>query len=246
METGVIVEYIETNGYWAGNRHETVRRLKELKRAGADTLCISFDPFHAEYVPIDLPLSLADSCREAGFRFFLWQERYYSMLSRLNGTRMYSRGELEALLSPGYVLETARSYGLSMGGRALSIEDEYSVREPTDSVTNNRSCNSLTSGNHFHVDMHGNYIPPGCTGITIPLCEAVQGIPEGNYPIYEKLLAGGSAELLRYAVNAGFEVDAAGYTSSCALCCKIRHWFCEFSPSPELDPEHYEQAVKYW
>ena len=241
---GITVEYIETNAYWAKNREEAKSRLRELLRAGAGALCISLDPFHAEYVPVGLPLSLAEICQSVGFQCFIWQERYLPALSRLCHDKIYSREEMERLISPQYILETARSYGLSFGGRAISIEAEYVAAKPADKVKSDQPCQRLLSGGHFHVDFLGRYIPPGCTGIAVPLDEAVHGIPDGKYPVLEALLSGGSAALLRFAIEKGFTVDPEGYPSSCALCFHIRHWLCENAPSAELDPEHYTEAMK--
>jgi len=246
IEADVAVEYIETNAYWASDPKQVESYLRELQRAGANALCISLDPFHAEYVPVGLPLSLAEICMRVGFRCFLWQDRYLPVMARLDMTKTHSRKEMEELISPQYILETANSYGLHYGGRAIGIEAEYSECKPVSAIVNNRSCRSLLSGGHFHVDMFGKYIPPGCTGIAIPLSEAIQGIPDGKYPVFEMLLAGGVNALLLYAKSKGFNPSEAGYPSGCALCFHTRHWLSENAPSPELDPEHYIEAMKYW
>ena len=246
LNAGISVDYVETNAFWAADKRQVESYLRELAQAGADTLCISLDPFHAEYVPVGLPLSLAELCQSAGFGYFLWQEKYLPLLSRLDKKRVHSRAEIEKHLSPNYILETANNYGLHLGGRAVSIETEYSVRKPVETIADTRPCRGLLSGNHFHVDMYGRYIPPGCTGFAIPLDEAVNDIPEGKYPVMEALLNGGPAELLRYAEALGFAADTQGYPSNCALCFRIRRWLCTVAPTPELDPEHYMQAMKYW
>jgi len=243
---GIRVEYIETNAFWAADHSLTADRLKELARAGADTLCISVDPFHAEYIPLELPLSLAAVCHDVGFGYFMWQDRYLSAMTRLDRGKTHSRAEMEQLISPKYVIEVAQSYGLHMGGRAIGIEDEHSFCKPVKKLINARPCYGLLSGNHFHVDMFGRFIPPGCTGIVLPLDEAVHGIPDGKYPVFEALLNGGTAALLEYATNLGFEANSDGYTSNCAMCFYIRRWLSESVPSPELDPEHYVEAMKYW
>jgi len=77
---GITVEYIETNGYWANSEGKVKARLEALADAGVDTLCISVDPFHAEYIPYGAPLRLAEWCRRYGFGHFLWQERFLSMI----------------------------------------------------------------------------------------------------------------------------------------------------------------------
>jgi MoaA/NifB/PqqE/SkfB family radical SAM enzyme len=73
--SGIALEYIETNAHWlidASTSKEGIGRekLKRLLAAGADTLCISIDPYHAEYVPYGAPLALAKLCEEAG-KWFL-------------------------------------------------------------------------------------------------------------------------------------------------------------------------------
>ena len=244
-KAGITVEYIETNAYWATDERQIENRLRVLARAGADTLCISIDPFHAEYVPVKRPLFLAEICRRFGFGYFLWQDRFLPVLSRVDSGKTHSRAELERLISLDYILETARSYGVNMGGRAVNIEAEYAAPKPVASVADSKPCDGLLSGGHFHVDLYGRYIPPGCTGIAIPLNEAVSGIPDGKYPAFEALLSGGTAGLLQYAQALGFDADNE-YPSGCALCFHIRRWLCENAPSQELDAEHYAESLKYY
>ena len=240
------MEYIETNAFWASDTQQAVRYLTELLGAGANTLCISVDPFHAEYVATGLPLSLAKICRDVGFRYFLWQDQYLPALSRLSPEKVYTRSEMESLISQRYILETANSYGLSLGGRAISIETEYAKRKPAVSVADRKPCSNLLSGGHFHVDMLGRYIPPGCTGIAIPLDEAVNGIPDNKYPVFKTLLTGGSSGLLLYAEALGFKADPEGYPSSCALCFHIRRWLGVNALTSEMDAEHNEASMQYW
>ena len=243
-DNGIPVDYIETNAYWASDTERAKTYLRELTKAGADALCISLDPFHAEYIPVGLPLLLADTCRSTGFGFFLWQDRFLPMMKRLDRSKIHSRVEMEELISPQYIAETARIYGIHYGGKAIGIEAEYSQCRPVTAIANNRPCRNLVSGGHYHVDMYGRYIPPGCTGIVIPLDEAVIGIPDGKYPVYETLLSGGSKALLDYAVSKGFKATTDGYPSGCALCFHIRRWLCENAPTPELDHEFYIEAMK--
>ena len=270
---GITVEYIETNAYWASNEEKVRSRLEALSSAGADTFCISVDPFHAEYVPYAAPLRLAKWCRNYGFGYFLWQERFLPMMKGLDAEKVHSRAAIEAGISKDYIWDTAQAYGLRMGGRAVNIAEEYSPRKPISEVANNTPCHRLLSTDHFHADMYGRFIPPGCTGIAIPLKEAIRGIPAGKYPAFEALLEGGVAALLEYAKgcvspdrdvlssdNAGFSqdrpapapcktisaIDTGSYTSGCNLCFHLRHWLSKQGCCPELDPEHYDASLQYY
>ena len=245
-QAGIRVEYIETNAYWATNEEQVKEYLNKLREAGANTLCISIDPFHAEYVSYDLPVSLAKICHSVDFGFFLWQERYLAQLSGLKPGIIPTRKDLENLISSRYIYNTARSYGLHLSGRAINIEAEYSQNKPLKEIINTSPCSGLLSGGHFHVDMYGDFIPPGCTGIIIPLCEAVNGIPNGKYPVFESLLNSGVAKLFEYAQDNGFVPDPSGYPSTCALCFRIRHWLSENNKSPDLDIEYYAESLKFY
>ena len=246
VDSGISLEYIETNAYWAADEAKTEQRLRELMRAGVDTLCISVDPFHAEYVPVERPLLLAKTCDRMGMGYFLWQQKFLSALSRLDTSKSHSRDQLEREISPSYIADTANSYGMRFGGRTLNIEMEYSPHRPFGEVLSSSPCRGLMMGDHFHVDMYANYIPPGCTGIKIPLSDAVNGFPRRKYPVIDALLHSGAAGLYDYVKPLGFTSDLAGYTSNCAMCFFMRHWLSVNVPHNELDAEHYEASFTYY
>ena len=244
---GITVDYIETNGYWATDENQTVERLRQLSAVGADSLCISVDPFHAEYVPYSLPLNLANYCRKSGFGYFLWQERFLPMLKSADGSTAHERVTLEKDISPNYIRDTSQAYGLRMGGRAVNIEKEYSTLKPLKDLLTSEPCRGLISVNHFHIDMYGRFIPPGCTGFAIPMNEMMEGLSAGKYPVFEILLSHGIKGLADFATQTkGFAPDSRGYTSRCALCFHIRHWLAKHGDFSELDLEHYEHSLLYY
>jgi len=243
-DEGISLEYVETNAYWVNDNVAGV--LKRLLDAGVDTLCISVDPFHAEYVPYGHPLKLAELCGRAGMGHFLWRREFVPALSRLDASKKHTRSDMERELSKDYIRDTARAYGIGYGGRAVNIEMAYSPRRPADELADGRPCRRLTSGDHFHADLYGRYIPPGCTGIALPLDEAVSELIPGRYPIFEALYESGVRGLLNHAGHKGFVPDPGGYSSACALCFYIRCWLTQNAPSPELDAEHYTAALAYY
>lgn len=241
---GLPVDYIETNACWATDEATIAQYFDALHKVGDFALCISLDPFHAEYIPHAFPLRLANACRKYGIDHFLWQQKFANTLRNVDPDTAHSRKELEALISPNYVLDTANAYGIRMSGRAIQIELEHSPQQPLRTLLSASGCNGLISTSHFHVDMHGRFVPPGCTGLSIPMEEAVRGIPAGKYPVYEALFSGGVAALYELAADNGFAAKET-YTSSCALCFFIRKFLSEQGKFEELDGKYYEESLLY-
>ena len=248
-EAGIALDYIETNARWAAEASalkEARKKLERLLAEGAGTICISIDPYHAEYVPYGAPLALADLCEKTGMNYFLWKREFLRALSRIDPQKTHSRAEMEKIFSREYLHNTARLYGIGYGGRAVNIEREFGVLSPAESFAGeNAPCRNLLSSGHFHVDMFGYFIPPHCTGIRIPLPEVVDGIPEGKYPVFEALYSGGLAALLEFARLHGFSANPEGYPSKCNFCFHLRHFLSDKDFS-ELDRNHYEEAFKYY
>ncbi|MCL2092937.1 MAG: radical SAM protein [Treponema sp.] len=249
-QAGIRLEYIETNAFWAAgeaNLKKARDMLQTLASEGGDCLCISIDPFHAEYVPYGAPIALAQLCDKMGMNYFLWKREFYSTLSKLNPEKIYTREEFEKQLSKDYINRAAKTYGIGYGGRASNIDKEYNRSYPAeDLIKDSMPCRRLLATGHFHVDLDACFIPPGCTGIRIPLSETVDGIPPGKYPAFDTLYAEGVAGLYKKAGEEGFRADPSGYTSKCNLCLHIRHYLSDREEYPELDRNHYEEAFKYY
>ena len=214
-QAGIKLEYTETNAFWTApeqDQNDAREKLGRLLAEGANCLCISLDPFHAEYIPQSAPLALAKLCEKSGMDYFLYN---------------------------------ASLYPLQYGGRAVNMERESSTLFPVENfASENSPCRNLLSTGHFHVDMDRYFIPPRCTGILIPLSEAMDGIPPGKYPAFEALYSGGVSALLQLAAEHGFTPDKSGYTSRCNLCINLRHFLSE-KEFKEFDKNHYDEALKY-
>ena len=238
---GVRLDYIETNAFWAVGK-ECGERLEILKSEGVEALCISIDPFHAEYVPWEYPLRLVASCEDAGLGCFLWKREFLRVLKNLDGGKRRSRAEIEAKLSSDYIEKTAAAYGIRFGGRAVNIEEEFGRSKPVQDLLDGAPCDRLLSTDHFHADMEGFFIPPGCTGIRLPLEETLTGLEKGRYPTFEALYTGGIAALYDLAIQHGFTANENGYPSKCNLCFHIRHYLSSRNFA-ELDEDFYIQAL---
>ncbi len=245
QKAGLGVDYIETNAFWARDDAEIMKRLERLRKLGVDTIMVSVDPFHIEYVPLERPIRLVQALRRAGMDYFIWQDRFLERLLPLDMTKTHTKEELSALLGEDYVADTAREYGVKVNGRALAIAE--SVYEPQSALelADGEPCSSLLAGMHCHVDLYGNVIPSGCPGISIDLEDFLAGrLPREKYPAAQRLYAGGVRALLEYATDAGFMPDDAGYATKCSLCCAIRTWLNENRPSPDIAPDCFYREMK--
>jgi len=251
--TGVRLDYIETNAFWA-NDPKANEYIKTLINEGVEALCISIDPFHAEYVPWGYALDLAEKCDKQGLGYFLWKPEYIRLLSNLDRNKRHSHEELKSALREDYVGRTAYAYGIGFSGRAINIEDEFfyqKTHDPdiTDSIEgllDTEPCENLLSTGHFHIDLDGFFIPPGCTGLRLPLEELLEGAETGKYPVFEALYKGGIKALYELALKQGFSADKT-FASKCNLCFYLREYLSTRGYAKmhlaELDDDFYRQAL---
>ena len=241
--SNIQLDYIETNAFWAKGP-SSMEHIRILKEEGVEALCISTDPFHAEHVPWNYPLELAGACEKQGLGYFLWKNEFVRFFSGLEKNKKYSRKELDAF-SPGYIGKTAAAYGIRSGGRAVNIQKEYGNMKPIEDLPDSSSCTQLLSTGHFHVDKDGFFIPPGCTGLRLPLDELTAGTEQGKFPVFEALYTGGITALYRLALEHGFIQDPGGYSSKCSLCFYIRSFLAPLG-FLELDENFYSESLKYY
>lgn len=237
-ENGLDVDYIETNGFWY---RDDASAMELIRRMNAPIM-VSVDPFHAEFVAPEKPLALARLMEEMHWPHFIWQEKFIRRLMPLCRGRRLTRAELAHGLGEDYIAETARSYGLSVNGRALNIARGIYASRPAEDFLDGEGC-LLTRGMHCHVDLYGNYVPPSCPGLAVSIRDLDSIDPE-KYPVFTRLNRGGIRALWDYALENGFEPDPSGYVTKCDLCVKIRDWLLKNLPSSDIGPECFYDLME--
>ena len=241
------VDYIETNAYWCSenNQADVIDKLRILREYDVDTVMVSVDPFHIEFVPLYKPLLLVKLLRSEGFGYFIWQEQYLKMLSPLDNTKKYNRDELEKIFGKNYIRDAVRSYGMGINGRALSIAKEIYPTKTVQEILKSTPCTDILTAQHCHFDLYGNYIPSGCPGISVDIADYFSGnINEDKYPIVSRMRKGGIKSLYQYAADNGFQPLSDGYISKCHLCHHIREYLTDVKPSYDISPKCYYEAMK--
>ena len=243
----IAVDYIETNGFWCVDEDQAAEKLRELRYLGADTVMVSCDPFHIEYVPLSRVVTFCRAAEKAGIGWFVWKEQFFRRLSKLDMTRTHTPEELKEALGEDYLLETAREYGIGMNGRALNLAREIYPLKKAREAAEDRPCERMLRGGHCHIDLYGNVVPAGCTGIAISIEDFTEHREEltdtEKHPVVARLITGGSAALLDYAVNLGFDEETTAATS-CDLCYRLRCFLREKAPHPDIGPDCFYEMME--
>ena len=241
-KSGVEVDYVETNGDWvSGDKKRDLKIINEVMSAGGNCIMVSADFFHVEFIPFRRTKYLIDLLESEGIYNFVWQRRFLSALDGLDPKKKYSRGDLINELGYDAVSECAREYGMGFNGRALNLLRLIGRCRDHGDFLSAAPCENLTNSGHFHVDLYGRYVPPGCTGMGIDLNDLGKKIAADAYPVVSRLFYGGLKELFIYAVSRGFEPGGEGYVSKCELCFSMRKYLAENEPEshPDLNPKWY-------
>ncbi len=243
-EEGIGLDYLETNASWYGDRESAVAVLDELASRGCGTLMISVCPFHNEFIPLSKMEGVIEACQSRGMGYFVWQEQYYRHLAALDREIPHSFEEMSDIWGSDYLLRTGKRFGLTMNGRALETFRAYLPHRRAEEILreNPDPCVELEGTDHFHFDLYGNYIPPGCTGLQVYWQDLGGELPREAYPHYLMLREEGIGGLYPYALARGYENPERGYVSKCDLCESIRRFLLETTPAPpfrDLGPLEY-------
>ncbi len=244
-ETGMHIEYIETNSSWFADEERAIDYLQAIKEAGVSKILVSISPFHVEYIPLEKVLGVISACQKAGIDIFPWTSRYLSMFSRLDPGKRYTLNELEAIFGSGFTRDIPKRYWIHPGGR--SIRQFFSKGQPLTELIyrNKKGCMELLDTTHFHIDHFGNYIPGLCAGITLKAADLGRALGKGEYPITNILVESGIKGLYEYACSLGLEIDKEReFGSKCALCNEIRLFLVKKGlHTAELGPREYYSGL---
>ncbi len=220
------VDTIETNGFWADNKTDTENKLKILDKLGMHRLKISCDPFHQEFVDIELVKQLAKVSKEllGPERVLVRWEKYLD-----NPVNIKNLSEEEKLK---VFLTSLKDYPCRFTGKAAGKLAEFAADKSIELLKNKNCKKSYLDSKGIHIDPYGNVFSGTCSGIAIgnvtqqPLEQIWRQFHPSNNKIIENLFNFGPSGLQQEAVNLGYKkLDL--YASKCHLCFNIRKFFLE-------------------
>lgn len=218
------VDQIETNAYWAESDKIIRERLEFLDSHGMETLKISCDPFHSEFVDSLLVKRLQDIGSKIlgpGRVLVRWEE-YLK-----NPVKMEKMHESEKISE---FIRSYKKYRFRFTGRSALMLGDYFADKNIYEIAENNCGHGLLGAKHIHIDPMGNIFSGLCSGIIVGnVCdESLERIwKRTDYtrmPYLSKLFSSGPAGLLDEAVALGFEPEQY-YADKCHLCTSLREFF---------------------
>lgn len=220
---GVEIEYVETNASWFRDEDSALSTLGQLRDHGVQTLLVSIDPFHNEFIPYFKTKGLIAACARAGMGVFPWRMEFAEDLEEFDEAKPHALAEYDERFGPAYRRRLIERYGLNMRGRALESFRGFARPVPITAILEaSAPCTELEGIHHFHIDLYGNFIPQSCAGLSIAIDDLRRGADPAAYPLLDALHSRGVRGLYEIAVERyAFEPDAA-YAGKCDLCQSIR------------------------
>jgi hypothetical protein len=219
------LEKVETNAFWADSEEIVRDRARQLDEAGMETLAISADPYHQQFVPIERARLAAAAAREvlgAGRVRVRWEDwlREGESTAGLDEPR---RAEL--------FLRYASGGRDRLTGRLAERLAPALPRRPAETWAASSCRESLLRSRHVHVGPEGLVMPGTCAGVVLgrlgprtaaDVWESLR-VDHAQRPIVGRLAAGGPCALLAEAAEAGMPLRE-GYAGKCHLCWDLRRF----------------------
>ncbi|MGA2091939.1 MAG: radical SAM protein [Sedimentisphaerales bacterium] len=227
-----IVDMIETNGFWATDEKIIKDRLKTLDRLGMNRLKISCDPFHQEYVDIELVRRLAQIAKEllGDTRVLVRWEKYL-----VNPVAMKNISDTER---ERRYADALKDYPCRFTGRAGGQIAELFAKDTVGQIPKLNCRDAFLGAKGVHIDPFGNVFSGTCSGIIVGnvtktnLDEIWQKWQPDNDKVIERLFQAGPVGLLDEAVRVGYKLferyagkPAKQWAGKCHLCTNIRQFF---------------------
>ena len=228
------VDLIETNGFWAIDEKVTRDRIKRLDELGMNKFKVSVDPFHQEYVDIEIVRRLAAIALEilGPERVQIRWEKYLD--SKIDMKNISAAARMEAYI------QANKDFPCRFNGRAAGQLAEALASKPAESFANKNCKNSFLGAKGVHIDPFGNVFSGTCSGIIFgnvnqyPLDEIWKNFTPQNNEIINPLFNSGPYGLIDKAEKHTWtelvEVDYKKlplYASKCHLCSHIRQFLFE-------------------
>jgi hypothetical protein len=246
-DSGIEIEYVETNSSWYTDSDSACTILSGLKDAGLRCVLVSMSPFHNEHIPFTKVKGVIQACNTIGISVYPWVMGFFQEMNSFDDSCVHSLDEYEARFGNDYLEDILSRYWVHMGGRAiLTYKDVLPLKGTSRILTSeNGPCRELFDTSHFHMDLFGNYIPGLCSGLAISCDDLGSPLSRESYPFLARLAESGISSLFDLATRTfGFK-PGEYYLNKCHLCFDIRKFLVieKGIKSKNLRPKEFYEHV---
>jgi MoaA/NifB/PqqE/SkfB family radical SAM enzyme len=214
-----------TNGFWGKDEQKARELAFRMEKSGLNTLGISVDAFHEQFIPLEYLQTVALASIHAGIADVAWN---VAVVESVSGKNKYDRktARLLKLLEP-VGIETHVHKVLPVGRAARNLR-RYLKREPLSGpcVGDPILENSLISPKCVTMEPSGEV--DICWNLTIgnakqkPLSQIIRDYEWKRNPIIRTLIEEGPIGLVKDAKRRGFQFRNAQHVNKCNLCIEVR------------------------
>lgn len=218
------IDQLETNAGWVNNSTDAENKLIFLKKHDINTLKISCDPFHLEFVDIEQTKLLSN----IGQKIFgkdrvlvRWQEYLDSPID----IKVMDEAQKADIFYSNY-----KKYPFRFTGNAAFELARQFENKPISNIQKLDCSKSFLASRGVHIDPFGNVFSGVCSGMILgninetTLDSLWEKIDWQNMDFFDKLFAFGPFGFLQEAAKEGFQPQAM-YAGKCQLCTHLRQFF---------------------
>jgi hypothetical protein len=224
-ENGIPKRQIITNGYFSKNEYQIINVAKALKKSGINSLLLSIDAFHNEYLPIDKVYLFAKAVCDENISGFKLHPAW--VVNREHDNKYNEETESCLNYFENLLVPISSGNNIFLSGNAAIYLSELYEKKPIDM---NIKCGKAPYTAKLD-DIETIAVNPN--GDIVVCCFVIGNVYRDNIieiverynpyknPMMCRLIKGGVSELVKFAEEHGIIVDIDQFHSSCDVCIDI-------------------------
>ena len=221
-ECGIPVRQVITNGYFSNDKEKITAVAKALRESGVNSLLLSVDAFHKEFIPLDKVYLFAKALCDESLDGFELQPSWVVNRKSDNPYNKDTEGCLHYFSDLNIPVNDGNDIFLQ--GNAARFLSDYYESKPIDL---NMKCGEAPYTDRLD-DVKTIAINPN--GDVVICCFVIENIycddivdTVKNYNPYENpamsaVMNGGVCGLIKYVETLGIKVDTSKFYSACDIC----------------------------
>jgi hypothetical protein len=223
-----------TNGVWGKNKATAEKLAMKLKTAGLNTINISADAFHLQFIPLEYPRNAALASLKAGIEDIKWN---VALIESINASNEYDKKTAQILKTLQPIGIDANTFKIVPAGRAIKNLRQYfqptSLYGPCEEEP--LTGNTLTNPETICIEPSGSANICWSLSIgnakSIPLRQLITEYHWRKNPITRILVKEGPTGLLKLPEARNYKFQEDQYINKCHLCIEIRKTLKHYYPN---------------